>query len=247
MDPYYYIWLVCSPFRDDSGLRAHKPTEKTTRQTPLPRRGFPINPVLLYVNLVFLYMITLVVSLPSYVLFIIITAQSANSFTALGIVAIVLIVLGFIQNFVQLIGVIIFLVDRAHTDRLDTLTIWFSVLWFGRFAPTLLLGSFLHAALKKYSYSAWLETFEEDWPDITRYRIWWRLAAFDWKAFDWQSKIINSMTPLSNWFDHWIEEMTKIGGRKETEVEEEVAKDERANNLRAMLEHDRAIIKKLML
>jgi hypothetical protein len=105
----------------------------------------------------------------------------------------------------------------------------------------------LHAALKKYSYSAWLETFEEDWPDITRYRIWWRLAAFDRKAFDWQSKMMNSMTPLFDWFNHWIDEMTKIGGRKGIDVEEEVAKDERANDLRAMLEHDRAIIKKFML
>jgi hypothetical protein len=184
---------------------------------------------------------------PSYIIFFIIAAQSANSFTVLGIFAIVLIVLGFIQVFLSLIGVIIFLVDRARTDRFDTLTIWFCVLWFGRFVPTLLFGSFWHAALKKYSYSAWLETFEEDWPNITRYRIWWRLMAFDKKVFGWGSKMMNSMILLPDWFENWIDEITKIGRRKEIEVEEEVEKDERANDMRAMLEHDRAIIKKFML
>jgi hypothetical protein len=187
------------------------------------------------------------VTLPSYIIFIIIAAQSANSFTVFGIVAIMLIVLGFKQAFVSLIGVIIFLVDRARTDRFDTLTIWFCVLWFGRFVPALLFDLFWHTALKKYSYSAWLETFEEDWPDITRYRIWWRLVAFDKKVFDWGSKMMTSMIPLSDWFENWIDEITKIGRRKEIEVEEEVGKDERANDLRAMLEHDRAIIKKFML
>jgi len=198
-----------------------------------------------------LYIISFVGTLPSYILIIIITVQSASSLTVFGIVAIVLVFLGFIlglflgflPRIVILIGVIIFLVDRARTDRFDTLTIWFCVSWFGGMIPTLLFGSLWHAALKKYSYSAWLETFEEDWPDVTRYRNWWRLATFDKKVMSWVPKFFDSMNALSDWFEQWIGKMTmKIGGRKEIEVEEEVAKEERA-----MLEHDRAVIKKFML
>lgn len=216
-------------------------TETPRLEKPYPRRPFPAAPDMLVSSRALTGLVVVFFGLPFNLLLTIKWLRHLETLSKPSMAAIFLSYLVDVYPGFILFPIIANFLNMAFGSRyqMGQIFIWGVLQYCVLYFPGALFMIVWNFSLRRYAYSAWLSTFDEDWMEKNEYALWWKLISVGLRLSNALEKFSEWLSPLNS-FEKWF------WTSKQERIELELAEQEKKRKLMEDMEFDDVVISKLL-